>query len=147
VLADGGSAGRLTDYPLTRRLDSSPLTSGTRDVPLVDPMRILLEVFAQRWLTLTPSLCFNHTLPSLEAELRRTGDPEGALVVADLAGRPRTLTAADGLPGAPHYDILEQRVEREVLAVIDGLIARYGKQPALREIALELSADSYLVMP
>ncbi len=147
VLADGGSAARLADYPLTPRLNSSPLGSGTADLPLVDPMRLLLEVFAQRGLTLTPSLCFNFTLPPLEAELRLTDDPAAAMIVADFAGRPRILTAADGLPGSPHYDILERRVEQEILRVVDQLILRYGEQPALGDIAIELSSDSYLVLP
>lgn len=145
VLADGGSACHATEYPLTPRLNSAPLASGTRDLPPIDPLQILLEVFSKRGLSLTPSLCFNHSLPPLEAELRDSN--AASLVVADLSGRPRRLVGPDGLPGAPHYDFHGGLLERQVLSVVENILTRYGHHSALRGLAFELSADSYLVLP
>ncbi len=104
-----------------------------------DVLAAMTRVYAREGLSLIPSLRFDAAIPSLEAE--RAGETATGIVCVGGDGRPRQL------PGGPHYNILDPRVQRAVETVIAELADRLRSNESVAGIAIELPHDGWLHLP
>ena len=146
VMADGST---LYPSPILRpnpQFDSGIFLTEGNDPVRKDAADYLLKTFEREHLALTPLFSFNAPLPILEAEIREAAEKSGeAGRNADyLLGVNGDRAAAEGNPG---YNILHPSVQREILRTLDEFAARYAGRRALRDIALDLSADSFARLP
>ncbi|HUY91240.1 MAG TPA: hypothetical protein VMV10_21055 [Pirellulales bacterium] len=147
VLADG-----CVIYP-SQRIDSTPrydtgvFFSNGQDPLRKDVLELLFRIFDREGLTLIPAVDFSMPLKSLEA-LRRSGGAEAEgleLIGADGASWLETHPPRQGL--APYYNPLHERVQEEMLAVLEELTARYSGHRSFGGVAVQLSADGYAQLP
>jgi hypothetical protein len=137
VFADGAAA-----WPsaLTR---SAPRWNAASDMPLdpvpKDILMALAWVYDREGLSLIPALRFDAALPALEAEL--TGNGPAGIVCVGSDGRPRAL------PGGPHYNILDPRVQQAVEMVVSELASRLRATRNVTGIAIELPHEGWLHLP
>ena len=145
VMADGSA---LYPSPILRpnpQFDSGVFLTEGNDPVRKDAVDYLLRQFERENLELTPLFSFNAPLPILEAEIRAARRAEG--------GNPDaySLIGVKGEPiekeGNPAYNILHPAVQREVLRVLDEFAVRYADVPALRDVALDLSPDTFVRLP
>ncbi|MFM1903617.1 MAG: hypothetical protein RLZZ440_1517 [Planctomycetota bacterium] len=137
VFADGAAAWPTS---LTR---SAPRWDAGGDGPLdpapKDILTALERVCGREGLSLIPAVRFDAALPALEAE-RATGAAAGIVCVGG-DGRPRQL------PGGPHYNILDPRVQQAVERIVADLAGRLRGSQTTTGIAIELPHDGWLHLP
>jgi hypothetical protein len=157
VMGDGST---LYPSPILRPnplFDSGIFLTEGNDPVRKDTVDYLLRLFDRENLTLTPLFSFNAPLPILESEIRvatrnhsasdtgiantkRDSDPD---VYYLLGTKGERVTKETGVG----YNILHPVVQREVLRALDEFAARYADRSALRDIALDLSADTFVRLP
>jgi len=130
----------------TLRPEIGPIAEAA-DTPAADGLELALRVFDRCGLALIPTIEFAAPLPGLEA-LRQQLDPHSAGI--ELVG-PGGLTWAETHSAeqarAPHYNLLDPRVQQAALDVVQQIVARYGRHPSFQMLAVKLSADGYGVLP
>lgn len=104
-----------------------------------DLLGAVVRVSDREGVALIPSLRFNAAVPAIEAEL--LGAAPAGLICVGGDGRPRSL------PGGPHYNILDPRVQRAVEEIVDELAGRLRTSRCVTGIAIELPHDGWLHLP
>ncbi|MCR5358775.1 MAG: hypothetical protein K6E55_02690 [Thermoguttaceae bacterium] len=145
VMADGSA---LYPSPVLRpnpQFDSGIFLTEGNDPVRKDAVDYLLRQFERENLELTPLFSFNAPLPILEADIRAARRAEGgnpdAYYLIGVKGEPVSKDER------PVYNILHPAVQREVLRTLDEFAARYARAPALRDVALDLSSDTFVRLP
>ena len=137
VFADGAAV-----WP-TRLTHEAPRWNAAAELALdpvpKDLLAALTRVYAREGLSLIPALRFDAALPALEAEHSEESAPGIICVGSD--GKPRQL------PGGPHYNILDPRVQQAVETIVSDLAERLRNERSVTGIAVELPHDGWLHLP
>jgi hypothetical protein len=147
VLADGSCIYPSRILLPTPLYDTGRMVAGASDLPRTDSLELILRAFDRRGLALVPAIQFATPLPELE-RLRRSADPQQSgleWVGADGQTWLETHGADRGL--APYYNLLDERVQEELLKVVQEVVARYGHHAALAGLAVQLSGDGFAQLP
>ncbi|MCE5268484.1 MAG: hypothetical protein LLG00_11425 [Planctomycetaceae bacterium] len=143
VLADGSTIYPSRLLEPTPRYDTGALMASAQDPVRKDVTEMLLRLFDREELQLIPMVEFASPLPELEA-LRRRGGPDAEGI--ESIGPDGTAWAASWSSRhgvAPHYNLLDPRVQQAMLNVLRELAARYASHPAFAGLAVRLSASGY----
>jgi hypothetical protein len=144
VLADGRAI-----YP-SEHLSVPPVHNPNRaknDIPSRDELELLFSIFDRDGLALVPALQLAAPLTELEA-LRRTGDPQtSGLEWIGPNGRTWVETNGNQQGAAPHYNLLDVRVQQAVLNVVEELVKRYSRHTSFAGLSIQLSANGYAQLP
>lgn len=117
------------------------------DLPDADGLELMLRVFDRCGLALVPSLEFDVPLPELET-LRRQSGPQSAGIELVGPGGHTWLEAHSTEHGlTPHYNLLDDRVQRAMLEAVRQLVARYGRHRSFASLAVQLSGRGYAMLP
>ncbi|MCC6494146.1 MAG: hypothetical protein IT424_14125 [Pirellulales bacterium] len=145
VAAAGGSLTPIAGLGSSPRYDSGPLCASGADPLRKDVLELILRVFDRHGLRLIPAWRLAAPLPALEAV--RPADPMASgFVWVGRDGVSWSERHANAV-GAPYYNLLNADVQRELLALADKFVARYGKHPAFGGVALQLDGKGYGVLP
>ncbi len=151
VMADGSA---LYPSPVLRpnpQFDSGIFLTEGNDPVRKDAADYLLRLFERENLALIPLFSFNAPLPVLESEIRAARLRKSSSSEETSGADAYYLLGIKGEPvpgeGGPAYNILHPSVQREVLRVLDEFASRYAEAPALRNAALDLSADTFVRLP
>jgi hypothetical protein len=138
VLADGRS-----------KLNSAPVGHAARGTALGerDGLELMLRVFDREGLKFLPALQFAAPLPDLEP-LCRGSDPQTS-GLEWIGPDGRTWLATHGAENdlAPHYNLLNPRVQQAIIQVVRELVNRCERHPSFAGVSVQLSAQSYAQLP
>ncbi len=144
-------AGGVTIFPKTL-LDTAPHMDirpiGVEaDLPSPDGLELMFREFDRCGLALVPSLEFDVPLSELES-LRQQTEPQIAGIELVGPGGHTWLEAHSAERGlTPHYNLLDDRVQRATLEVVRQLVARYGRHRSFKSLAVQLSGRGYAMLP
>ncbi|MDO4583719.1 MAG: family 10 glycosylhydrolase [Planctomycetia bacterium] len=155
VYADGSSIYPSSLLNPTPRYDSGIFFPTAQDEVRKDVLEMMLRLFHRERLTLIPGMDFSSPIPELEVAARFPGAqelpqeriPPGFLRWHDLKGEEMTQTLPHLRQGAPYYNILHPYVQEVVLRSMAEVVERYSHHPSFGGIALQLHANSFLVLP
>jgi hypothetical protein len=146
VMAGGATIFPKTLLETAPHMDIRPI-GNEADLPTADGLELMFRVFDRCGLALVPSLEFDVPLPELES-LRQQSQPQIAGIELVGPGGHTWLEAHSTDPGlAPHYNLLDDRVQRAMLDVVRQLVARYGRHRSFASLAVQLSGRSYAMLP
>jgi hypothetical protein len=140
--ADGGSLFPNERLLPTHRYDSGTFFSDSRSPDIKDGLELLLRKFDRSGKHLVLGLDLSTPLPYLSRFEQADGDT--SLYQVNLAGDVKRNPNSDG-EGIPRYNPLDARVQDEIAAVVQTLVAKYGAHPAFDGIAIQLDRHSQLV--
>lgn len=120
----------------TPRFDMGTWALGISDIPRLDLLEVLLHEFDRRGLKLIPNVSLAGPLPSLERQKRQQR----------LAGINWNSPETPQQKTTP-YNPLNPRVSQAIEQIGQELIAKYGKNDSLRQLAIRLDANSALMQP
>ncbi len=147
VLADGSTIYPSALAAPTPRYDTGVFFTSAQDPVRKDVLEMLLRMFDREGMQLIPSLEFAAPLPELEA-VRRVGGPEAeAINWIGPDGMPISAVHPPKRGLAPYYNVLNPRVQKAMLAVLEEVVERYARHPSFSGIAVRLSADGYAQLP
>lgn len=126
----------------TSKYDTGIFFSSGQDAVRKDVLEMLLRMFDREGLKLIPAIQFSSPLPELEQLLRDEKDPTG-ITLATAAGR--SLAPRQG--AGPYYNPLDARVQTAMARVVTELVQRYGHHRSLGGVAIQLSGNSYAILP
>lgn len=147
VLADGSTIYPSALIAPTPRYDTGAFFDSGQDPVRKDVLEMLLRLFDRERLRLIPSLDFSAPLPRLEELVRRGGPETQSLRWIGREGTPLVDTRPVRRALAPYYNVLDPRVQEEMLAVVRELARAYAQHPSFTALALRLSADGYAQLP
>jgi hypothetical protein len=137
VFAEGAAAWPTHLTRVAPRWDAGgdgPLDPAPKDI-----LAAFERVYHREGLALIPAVRFDAALPAIEAV--HATDAATGLVCVGSDGRPRHL------PGGPHYNILDPRVQRAVETILADLAGRLRSSQTVQGIAIELPHDGWLHLP
>ena len=144
AMADGSAIFPVSQTLLTPRYDSGRSVDRLQNS---DALELTLSVFDREGLTLVPAIEFAAPLAELEA-FRRASDPQTTgleLVGPDGRTWLETYGTRSGL--APYYNVLDSRVQQQMLKIVGEVVERYGHHPAFGGVAIQLTGDGYAQLP
>jgi hypothetical protein len=150
VLRDGGSLYPSRCVPTTPKYDTGAFFVNGQDPVQKDVLELLFRLFDREGLRLIPALQFSCPLPELDQALRGGGpQAAGIELVGVPAGGTRPLSGQQlGRRGAaPYYNPLDERVQAAVANVVTELTTRYAQHQAFAGVCLQLTPESYVVLP
>lgn len=127
------------------KYDSGVFLSAGQDPVRKDVLELLFRVFDREGLKLVPAVHFATPLPELE-QLKRESQPEGLEWIGG-DGQPWSAQHRPLRGLAPHYNILDARVQQATLKVLDELERRYAHHDAWHGLALQLGPETYASLP
>lgn len=148
-LAAASDGGTLYPSPLlqpTPKLDDGALFGDGPDPVSKDVLEMYLRLCDRDGARFIPVLRWNATLPALET-FRRSG-PESAagMEVVGPDGRAYASPLFDRWKTAG-YNLLDERVQSALLASVRELTPRLAGHPSCGGLAIELSGDSFALLP
>ncbi len=147
VLADGSTIYPSARLEPTPRYDTGAFFDSGQDPLRKDVLEMLLRLFDRERLRLIPTLDFSAPLPRLEELVRRGGPEAQSLRWIGAEGLPFDETRPIRRGLGPYYNLLDARVQEEMLAVVREVTRGYGQHPSFAALALRLSADGYAQLP
>lgn len=147
VFADGSSLYPSSTLEPTPRYDTGVFFGNGQDPNRKDVLELLLRLFDRAGLKLIPAVEFAAPLPELEALCRAGPAAATGVELIGRDGRPWRERHAPLHGLAPHYNLLDPRVQHALLGRVRELAGRYVGHPALAGVALQLSADGYAQLP
>jgi hypothetical protein len=111
-----------------------------------DTLELALRLFDREKLRLVPAIRFTSPLPELEARLR-SGDAQPGILLEGPQDAATYLNANAGCPPLPLYNVLDERVQNAMIAIVHELVGRYGAHPSFAGLSIELAADTYTQLP
>ena len=130
-----GEGGAICPIPggcATAKYDSGAYFSSGQDLHQKDVVEMLLRMFEREGLGLVVGLRFDSALPELESQLSDAQSSQGIRLVEPNA---------DSTSG-PRYNILDQRVQSEMVRIVRYFADRYGHHRSFAGIALQLDENS-----
>jgi hypothetical protein len=147
VYADGSSVYPSLLLQSTPRYDTGLFFSSGQDPRRKDVVELLFRMFDRENLILIPALQFAAPLPELE-ELKRAGGPENVgLEWVGHDGKSWLETQGAQLGLAPYYNVFHPRVQQAMLRVVSELATRYAAHESFGGVALQLSPESFALLP
>lgn len=146
VAANGGSLAPIDALGAAPRYDTGLLSGGGVDPVRKDVLEALLRVFDREGLRLIPAVQLAAPLAGLEAK-REGSDPQvDGFVWIGADGR-RWSESHSQSAEAPHYNLLNEDVQKGISQIVEQLTGRYDKHPSMAGVALQLSTSGYGVLP
>ncbi len=148
ALADGSTIYPSRLLEPTPRYDTGVFLAAGQDPLRKDVLEMLLRLFDREELQLIPTLEFAAPLPELEALLRQGGADVAAIECIGADGRPWRQVHPPQRGLAPHYNLLDPRVQEAMLRVIRELTGRYApRHRSFAGLGVRLSATGYAQLP
>lgn len=145
--ADGSAIYPSQLLQSTPRYDTGLFFSSGQDPQRKDVLELLFRMFDRENLTLVPALQFAAPLPELE-QLRRRDDPESVgLEWIGPDGQSWVATQGAQLGLAPYYNVFHPSVQEAMVKVVRELAIRYAAHESFGGVALQLSPDSFALLP
>jgi hypothetical protein len=131
----------------TPKYDSGAFFESGQDPIRKDVLELLFRLCDRSGLVCVPAVQFAGPLPELEA-IRQGGGNEAA-GLEPLGPDGRTWMGRTGGQAASgvYYNALDERVQRAMIAVVGELAERYGRHASFGGVAVQLSPESYSVLP
>ncbi len=148
VLRDGGAIYPSTLIPATPKYDTGAYFVSGQDPVQKDVLEMLYRLFDREGLRLVPALQLTAPLPELQNILRAGGAEADGVELSGTVGSRPTVGQQLGRRGAsPYYNPLEPRVQAAVARVVDEIAKRYSHHRSFCGICLQLTPESFLVLP
>ncbi|MCA9264929.1 MAG: hypothetical protein KDA60_13810, partial [Planctomycetales bacterium] len=142
VLCEGSAIYPARQLDPTPKYDSGAYFTNAQDPVRKDVLEMLFRLFDRAGLELIPALELTSPLPALEHELRASlGSGEGIRLVSS----PHQATPEND--DIPTYNILDQRVQRELASAVLHLARRYGHHRSFGGISLTLTPQTPTHLP
>lgn len=132
----------------TPKYDTGVYSENGNDPLRKDVVEMLLRDFDRSGLTFIPSLQFVAPLPELE-QFKLTAAPREKLGI-DLVGPDGRAWTEVNTPRrgvAPHYNLLDPRVQQAMRRVVLEVALRYNDHRSFGGIAISISGDGYAQLP
>ena len=156
VAADGSSLYPSQLLNPTPKYDKGVFLSTGGDQNRKDVLTLAVERFETQGKSLIPLVKLNGTLPNLEYRLLqlRSGlvadDERNALEGVEWIGvdSRRLIDSRRANDGSgPYYNVLHPEVEKQVLAIVQELVARCAPYDSFGGLALDVGANGWLALP
>ena len=156
VVADGSSLYPSQYLNPTPKYDGGVFLSTGGDQNRKDVLALAAARFETQGKSLIPFVKLNGTLPNLEYRLLRlrsgivSDDERNAIEGVEWIGvdSRRLIDSRQADDGSgPYYNVLHPEVEKQVLAVIQELVARCAPYDSFRGLALDVGANGWLALP
>ena len=107
----------------------------------------MFRVFDRAGLCAGPVARIHQPLPQIESLVHSTDAQTDGIELVGPGGLTCARHIARSPPRAPRYNLLDDRVQRALLEVVNEVVQRYGRHPSLRGVAVNLSSRGYAVLP
>jgi hypothetical protein len=131
----------------TPKYDTGQFFESGQDPIRKDVLELYFRLCDRSGIQLVPAVQFAAPLPELEA-LRLAGG-EQAAGLEPIGPDGRTWLARNGARRGlgVYYNAIDDRVQEAMIAVVAELAGRYGHHPSFGGIAVQLSGESYSLLP
>ncbi len=140
VMADGRPIYTSRHPPIT------PL-SPTSDIAAADGLELLFRVFDRCGLVLVPTIEFEAPLADLEALRQRTDAKTAGIDLIGPGGLAWFEVQSSNRELTPHYNLLDDSVQRAMLDAANEIVERYGRHPSFSSLAVQVSSAGYTALP
>ena len=147
VLADGSTLYPCAGIEPTPRYDTGVFFGNGQDPSRKDVLELLLRLFDRKQMALIPALDFSAPLPELEAICRSGPAAATGIELIGREGRPWRVRRQPMHGLAPHYNLLDARVQQALFQRVRELSLRYGAHAAFAGLSLQLSGEGYAQLP
>ncbi|TWU27291.1 hypothetical protein Pla144_20630 [Bythopirellula polymerisocia] len=147
VAADGSALFPSDILLPSPRYDTGLLAASGQDPKRKDVLELLLRVCDREAVRLVPTLQLDSPLARLE-ELRSSAAPqESGITCVDAHGQEYRGIVTEGLDPQFGYNLLNEQVQQEVLALVIQLAQRSSEHSAFSGIGLQLASTGYAMLP
>jgi hypothetical protein len=143
AFADGSTIYPSELLGSTPRYDTGVLASMAQDPMRKDFLEMILRGFDRSGLLCYVGLEFSTPLPELERLRRQSDARQTGIEWIGPDGQTWMQHSASAGGAAPHYNLLNERVQDAMVRVVREVVARYGRHASLRGIGLQLSGHGY----
>jgi len=146
VAADGSALYPSESLRPSPRYDTGLLAASGQDPVRKDILEMLLRVCDREGVRVVPTLQMTAPLPRLEAAQNDDAAKAAGISWNKPNGPGVVDSRSDQSTNAVKYNLLDDRVQREVAAMVLEIVRRYGKHSSLTGIALQLDSRGYGVL-
>ncbi len=148
VAADGSAIYPSESLRPSPRYDTgmSVMAASGQDPVRKDILEMLLRVCDREGVRVVPTLQMTSPLPRLEAAQNDSAAQTAGISWIKPSGQGIVDSHSDQTHGSSKYNLLDDRVQREVAAMVLEIVHRYGKHSSLSGIALQLDSRGYGVL-
>ncbi len=147
VMADGSTIYPTDLIDPTPRYDTGAFFSSGQDPLRKDVLEMLFRMFDRQGLKLIPAISFDAPLSELETLLAEGGLAAAGIEPIGPDGRTSAARRLQGSAKPTLYNGVNPRVQQAMLRVVRELVSRYGHHRSFGGLALQLSGDSFSVLP
>ncbi len=145
VAADGSAIYPSETLCPSPRYDTGTLAASGQDPIRKDVLEMLLRICDREGVRLVPTLQLAAPLPRLES--LRTANETSGIAWINANGQQLIEANRGTVNFAANYNLLDERVQKEVIAMVREVAQRYGKHSALAGIALQVDSTGFGVLP
>ncbi len=144
VYGDGAPLWRSGIGGASPRWDSGGTFDAALDHEPKDILPLLCRIYRRHALRLVPAITCNGPLAAIETLLASTPEKTAGLVCVGRDGRPRRSEPSSA---APHYNILDPRVQDAIESIVAELLVRVSGDECVDGLAMILPDDGWLHLP
>ena len=147
VVSDGSSLWPCPELAPTPQFDTGVFSQSCSDPVKKDVLELLMRMFDREKMRLIPAIELAQPVPELESKVHACNPQTSGLQWIGPDGK-TILSAYPPENGeAMYYNILHPEVQRVVLDVVSHLATRYKNHPSFTGLGLQLTDNSWLVLP
>lgn len=147
VNSDGSSIWPCSELAPTPRYDTGIFSQSCSDPVRKDVLEALMRMFDREKMRLIPAMEITQPILTLEARVRNSDPQTSGLQWIGPNGKTILSAYPPENGAAMYYNILHPEVQRVVLDAISHLVLRYKNHPCFTGFGLQLSDNSWLVLP
>ena len=147
VSADGSGLYPSRLLQQSPRFDTGLLAASGQDPTKKDVLEMLLRVFDREGIQVFPSVQLAAPLPNLEKLRQGDTTKHNGISCVDYDGLNLWQSNLTAEGRAPYYNPLNDRVQAELIQVVQELTSRYSHHQSFAGVSLQLSGEGYGLMP
>lgn len=147
VVGEGGAMYPSALLDANFRLDSGFAADSAPDPLRKDAVELLLRICQRNRLSVVPSIRFDGAVFTLDRKLAEVDRQSSGLLLVSREGQVWDNPVASSLASNRRYNPLNANVQAAMLEVVHEFVQRYAAHPAFEALALDLAAQSHVVLP
>lgn len=147
VNSDGSSIWPCPELAPTPQFDTGIFSQSCSDPVKKDVLEVLMRMFDRQKMRFIPAMEIAQPVPALESKVRANNPQTSGLQWIGPDGKTILSAYPPENGAAMYYNILHPEVQQFVLDTVSHLTTRYKNHPSFTGLGLQLTDNSWLVLP
>ena len=147
VVSDGSALWPCPELAPTPQFDTGVFSQSCADPVKKDVLELLMRMFDREKMRLIPAMELAQPVPELESKVHACNPQTSGLQWIGPDGKTILSAYPPENGAAMYYNILHPEVQQFVLDAVSHLATRYRKHPSFTGLGLQLTDNSWLVLP